>query len=77
MPVVSSGQMVEVCLMEELISIKPVEVDSQSDEYSSWDQPKLEYVLDGMRPSILFDRVKFIHDEKGKQNYREDSEVHP
>ena len=63
MSVVSSGQMVEVCLVEELITIKPVEVDSQSDEDSSWDQAKLKYVLDGMRPSVLFDWVKFIHDE--------------
>ena len=63
MSVVPSSQVIEVCLMQELISIQSVKVEHQAQEHSSWYKSKFKKIFEEMPPPVLLDWVELVHDQ--------------
>lgn len=61
MAVVSPGYVVEIGLMQKIVAVKVVEVDSQSNKHSACHQSELNSKIEGVLQFVFSDRVILMH----------------
>lgn len=69
--------MIEVGLVQEVIAVEMVEVYSEAQEHSPWNESELQSELDCMFEFVLLDRMILVHDEHWDKDHGIDSEVNP
>lgn len=77
MSVVPTYDVIEVCLVDEIVAIEMIEESSQGEENSSCHQAQFKGELKGFLRFALFGRMVFVHDEHWHKDDGEDPKMHP